>query len=94
MDKVGTGDDAEAMLDYGNLSPRDVAPIRAIWWLRSRCRMVGTNAFPDIYASSFRVPDAALREHVPVDVELPDTRCITDDGGHVYTIVVRRIQFE
>lgn len=33
MDKVGTGDDAEPIHDYGSLSPRDVAPIRAIWWL-------------------------------------------------------------
>jgi len=54
----------------------------------------GTNTFPDINTSSFRVPNAALREQIPVDVELPDTRSIADDGRHVCTIVVRRIQFE
>ena len=42
----------------------------------------GTNALPDIDTLSFRVPDATLGEHVPVDVELPDTRCIADDGRH------------
>jgi len=40
VDKVGTSDDAEAMLDYGNLSPRDVAPIRAIWWLNGWRRAI------------------------------------------------------
>ena len=55
----------------------------------------GTNAFPDIDTSSFRVPDAALREHIPVDVELPDSGCITDDGRHVCTtMAVRGVQFE
>ena len=38
MDKVGAGDDAGAMLDYGNLSPRDVAPIHAVWWLNGQER--------------------------------------------------------
>ncbi len=57
------------------------------------CRRTGTDAFPNINASSFRVPDAALREQIPVDVELPDTRCIADDGRHVRTIV-RGSQFE
>jgi len=79
--------------DYGKLSPRYVAPVRAVWWLCSRRGLVGTDAFPNINASSFRVPDAALREQIPVDVELPDTRCIADDGRHVRTIV-RGSQFE
>jgi hypothetical protein len=57
------------------------------------CRRTSTDAFPNINASSFRVPDAALREQIPVDVELPDTRCIADDGRHVRTIV-RGSQFE
>jgi len=52
----------------------------------------GTNAFPYINAFSLQVPDGALSEQFPVDVELPDTRCIADDSGHDRTIV-RGIQF-
>ena len=29
----GGVDDAGAMLDDGNLSPRDITPISSIWWL-------------------------------------------------------------
>jgi hypothetical protein len=43
----------------------------------------GTDAFPDINTLSFWVPDTALGEWVPVDVELPDTRCVADDSRHV-----------
>jgi hypothetical protein len=43
----------------------------------------GTNALPYINTPSFWVPDATLREQVPVDVDLPDTRCVADDGWHV-----------
>ena len=49
----------------------------------SRLERTGTNAFPDINTPSFRVPDATLGVHVPVDVELPDTRCVADDSWHV-----------
>jgi hypothetical protein len=52
---------------------------------RTRGR-TGTDAFPNINASSFRVPDAALGGHVPMDVELPDTRRVADDGRHVQWI--------
>lgn len=45
-------------------------------------RRTGTNALIDIHTSSFRVPNATLREKVPVDVELPDTRCVANDGRH------------
>jgi hypothetical protein len=45
-------------------------------------RRTGTNALIDIHTSSFRVPNATLREKVPVDVEFPDTRCIADDSRH------------
>jgi hypothetical protein len=72
-----------AMLDDGNLSPRDISPICSIRWLGSRSRMVGTNAFPYINTPSFRVPDAALGEQVPIDVELPNARRVADDGWHV-----------
>lgn len=42
----------------------------------------GTNALPYINTPSFWVPDTTLGEHVPVDVELPDPRCVADDGWH------------
>lgn len=68
--------------ERNQLSARDIAPIHAVWRLRARGRLVGTNALIDIHTSSFRVPNATLREKVPVDVELPDTRCVADDGRH------------
>jgi hypothetical protein len=43
---------------------------------------VGANAFPYINTSSFRIPDATLGVQGPVDVELPNTCCIADDGRH------------
>ena len=47
-----------------------------------RLERTGTNALPYINTPSFWVPDATLREQVPVDVELPDTRCVADDSWH------------
>lgn len=64
------------------LSARDISPIRAVWRLSARNGLVGTNALIDIYTSSFRVPNTTLREKLPVDVELPDTRCVANDGRH------------
>ena len=49
----------------------------------NRLGRTGTDAFPYIDTSSFRVPDATLGVQGPVDVELPDTRCIADDSWHV-----------
>ena len=49
---------------------------------RWRVERTGTNAFPYINTSSFRIPDATLGVEGPEDVELPDTRCIADDGRH------------
>lgn len=44
----------------------------------------GTNALPYINTPSFWVPDATLREHAPLDVELPDACCVANDScGHV-----------
>lgn len=43
----------------------------------------GTNALPYIDTPSFWVPDATLGEQVPVDVELPDARCVADNSWHV-----------
>ena len=54
-----------------------------MWRSTDRVERTGTNAFPYINTSSFRVPDATLGVHVPVDVELPDTRCVADDSWHV-----------
>lgn len=49
-----------------------------------RLERTGTNALPYINTPSFWVPDATLREHVPVDVELPDARCVANNScGHV-----------
>ncbi len=42
----------------------------------------GTNALIDIHAPSFRVPYATLGEEIPLNVELPDTRCVADNGRH------------
>jgi hypothetical protein len=77
-------DDGGVMLGYDrkNLSARDIAPIHGVWRLSARSGLVGTSALINIYASSFRVPNATLREKVPVDVELPDTRSVADDGRH------------
>jgi hypothetical protein len=47
----------------------------------------GTNAFPYVNAFSLQVPDGTLSEQFPVDVGLPNTRCIADDRRHVCTIV-------
>jgi hypothetical protein len=49
----------------------------------NRLRRTSTNTLPNINTPSFRVPDATLRVHVPEDVELPNTRCVADDSGHV-----------
>jgi hypothetical protein len=49
----------------------------------NRLERTGTDAFPYINTSSFRVPDATLGVQGPVDVELPDTRCVADDSWHV-----------
>jgi len=70
-----------AMLDDGKLSPAKITPISSIRWLRSRSGLVGTNALPYINTSSFWVPNATLGEHLPVDVELPDARCVADDSS-------------
>lgn len=48
----------------------------------------GTNALPYINAPSFWVPDATLGVQAPVDVELPDARCVADDSWHVVDGVV------
>jgi hypothetical protein len=71
-----------AEMSNQELSARDIAPVRAVWGLSARSGLVGTNALIDIHTSSFRVPNATLREKVPVDVEFPDTRCIADDSRH------------
>jgi len=77
-----------AMLHYvrkyqnQELSPRDIAPVRDVWRLSARSGMMGTNALIDIHTPSFRVPNATLREKVPLDVEFPDTRCVADDCRH------------
>ena len=42
----------------------------------------GSNAFPDIYAFSLRIPDATLCVEIPVNVDLPDACGITDNSGH------------
>jgi len=36
------------------------------------------------------VPDATLGVQAPVDVELPDARCVADDSWHVVDNVVDR----
>jgi hypothetical protein len=64
------------------LSARDIAPKPAVWRRSARCGPVCLNALIDVHTSSFRVPNATLREKVPVNVELPDTRCVADDGRH------------
>jgi hypothetical protein len=42
-----------------------------------------TNTLPYIDTPSFWVPNAALGVQAPVNVELPDARCVADDGWHV-----------
>ena len=49
----------------------------------NRVERTGTNALPYINSPSFRVPDATLGEEVPIDVELPDARCVANDSWHV-----------
>jgi hypothetical protein len=56
---------------------------RGVWVAVNRQRRTGTDALPYINTPSFGVPDATLGVDVPVDVELPDTRCVADDSGHV-----------
>jgi hypothetical protein len=41
----------------------------------------GTNTLPNVNTSSFWVPDATLGEWLPIDVELPDARCVADDSS-------------
>jgi hypothetical protein len=47
----------------------------------------GTNALPYINTPSFWVPDATLGVQAPVDVELPDARCVADDSWHSWMVV-------
>jgi hypothetical protein len=83
---------------HNNVTTRQLTWVPGVDWSRAalnerqmwpKCKdgRTGTNAFPYINAFSLQVPDGALSEQFPVDVELPDTCCIADDGWHVWTVV-------
>jgi len=65
-----------------DLSSSHIFPVGGVWWLGGSGGMMGSNAFPDIYAFPLLIPDTALRMEIPVNVDLPDPCGVADRGGH------------
>jgi hypothetical protein len=49
----------------------DVAPVKTIGWLGKLGRVMSSNAFPNIHATTFRIPNSALGIQTPVHIDLP-----------------------
>lgn len=64
------------------LSSGHVSPVCTVGWLSGGGGMMGSNAFPNVYAFSFWIPYTALCVEIPMDVNFPDAGSVADDGWH------------
>jgi len=63
-------------------TPSNVSPMLIIWRLGGERGLVSSDALPDIYTFPFRIPHTALSIEIPVNILLPDSRCVADYGRH------------
>jgi len=47
-----------------------------------RLRLTSSDAFPDVYAFSLRIPNATLCVEIPVNVDFPNPCGVADYGRH------------
>jgi len=65
-----------------SLSSCHISPVGVVWWLTGGGGMMSSDALPDVYAFSLRIPNTALCVEIPEDVNFPDSGGVADYGGH------------